>query len=118
MARVESLPLLLKQLNLKTSAIRWKEQEDFAQKNNLRHSEYLANLAELEVNERFRLKQNRMVKNSKLPSGKTLATFDFSKVPSISKQHVMALATDTAWVKKCENIMFIRRQLSFPVGDN
>ncbi len=105
MASTEVLPLLLKQLVLPTILKHWKEREVLAQEKNHSHSQYLVDLAELEANIRYQNRIARYVKESKLPPGKTLATFDFDCAKSIHRQQVCALADDPAWVKQANNLI-------------
>ncbi len=49
-----------------------------------------------ELNRRF----ERHLDEARLPPGKTLATFDFTAVPMVSKAQVMALAAGDSWLEK------------------
>ena len=66
---------------------------------------FLAALAELEVADRERRRQERHMAEAKLPPGKTLASFDFAHVPMVSKAQVMALAAGDAWLGKGANVL-------------
>src|SRR5260370_25979101 len=59
---------------------------------------FLAALAEHEIAERARRRFERHLAEARLPSGKTLDTFDFEAVPVVSKAQVMALAAGDAWL--------------------
>jgi DNA replication protein DnaC len=59
---------------------------------------FLAALAEHEMADRGRRRIERHLTEARLPAGKTLATFDFEAVPTVSKAQVMALASGDAWL--------------------
>ena len=44
---------------------------------------------------------------ARLPSGKTLDSFDFSVVPTLSKAHVMALCAGDRWLDEGSNLLLI-----------
>jgi len=66
---------------------------------------YLAALAEQEVAERARRRIERHLTDARLPVGKTLDTFDFDAVPTVSKAQVMALAAGDGWLEKGANVL-------------
>jgi len=105
MAKRETLPLLLKQLGLPLMLKNWQEFELRAQSEKLSYAEYLANLSESEVNNRYQKRVARHIKESKLPPGKTLSTFDFAATRSINYQQILALADDISWVKSANNVV-------------
>jgi len=105
MHNVATLPLLLKQLGLPSIYSHWEEMAETAQEQSWTYPQYLKALSELEVTARYQNRVQRHIKESKLPAGKTLATFDFKAVKSINPAQIKALAENTAWVKKAENII-------------
>jgi len=105
MNNVSSLPLLLKQLKLMTMLKLWEDHEQEAKNNNLSHAKYLQLLVELEVNSRYSNKVKRHMRESKLPSGKSIATFNFTDIPSINKSQIDAFTENTKWVNECHNIL-------------
>ena len=66
---------------------------------------FLAALAEHEIAERARRRFERHLDEARLPPGKTLATFDFTAVPMVSKAQVMALAAGDSWLEKGANLI-------------
>src|SRR5260370_24010267 len=66
---------------------------------------FLAALAEHEIAERARRRFERHLAEARLPSGKTLDTFDFEAVPVVSKAQVMALAAGDAWLSNGANLL-------------
>jgi DNA replication protein DnaC len=105
MTNISSLPLLLKQLNLTSILKAWEETEEEAQQKSWRHAQYLQSLVELEVNSRYSNRIKRHMKESKLPAGKTLPSFNFLELPSIDKKKIEAFAENTKWVKEHHNII-------------
>jgi DNA replication protein DnaC len=105
MNNVSSLPLLLKQLKLMTMLKLWEDHEQEAKNNNLSHAKYLQLLVEFEVNSRYSSKVKRHMRESKLPSGKSIATFNFTDIPSINKSQIDAFTENTKWVNECHNIL-------------
>jgi DNA replication protein DnaC len=69
-------------------------------------SQYLAALCEAEVNQRYSRRIAGYFKESKLPVGKTLSSFDFSQLPGLEIGKLSALATDPSWVNRAENVLF------------
>jgi DNA replication protein DnaC len=100
-----TLPLLLKQLGLPTIYCHWEEFSEAAQEQSWTYPQYLKKLAELEVATRYQNRVQRHIKESKLPAGKTLDTFNFKAAKSINPAQIKALAENPAWVKKAENII-------------
>jgi DNA replication protein DnaC len=83
----------------------WEDLAETAQKKSWTYPQYLKALSELEASTRYQNRVQRHLKESKLPSGKTLATFDFKATKSLNPAQIKALAEDTGWVKKAENII-------------
>ena len=103
MPNTATLPLLLKQLGLPTMLAKWEEVAETAQAKQWDHTTYLAHLCEDEAAHRYQKRVARYTKESKLPSGKTLATFDFSVTQSVKKAHIEALAENASWVRQASN---------------
>ncbi len=106
MASTETLPVLLKQLRLSTMARLWEPLLIRAQEEHWNLTQYLATLCEQEVNERYSRRIARFTKESRLPVGKTLATFDFSHTQTINREKIEALAQNSDWVNRAENLLF------------
>ena len=105
MREIAKLPLLLKDLKLSTMGRLWEPMASEAKKEEWDHPRFLASLCEHEVEERYQKRTARYLKHSNLPAGKSLATFDFSHVPSVSKSKVQELASDTRWVTQGETVL-------------
>src|SRR5215472_4344611 len=101
-ARVQ---LLLGELRLPAIKLLWADLAAQADKEGWPAARYLAALAEQEIAERGRRRIERHLADAKLPVGKTLDTFDFDAVPTISKAQVMALAAGDSWLEKGANLI-------------
>src|SRR6056297_1709219 len=66
----------------------------------------LAALAEIELAERETRRIGRHLTESRLPGGKTLATFDFRAIPAVPRKQVEALAAGD-WVETGGNLIAI-----------
>src|SRR6266516_3548333 len=102
MREIAKLPILLKELRLSTMGNIWNPFAETAGKEGWSHPRFLATLYEHEVEERYQKRIKQYMKHSNLPSGKSLATFDFSHVPSVSKAKVQDLASNSQWILKAE----------------
>ncbi|VVE85788.1 transposase [Pandoraea sputorum] len=87
------LALMLNELRLPTIARLWPEFAQRSDKEGWQATRLLGALLEHELAERAKRRIERHRAESHLDPTKTLATFDFSMVPMVSKAHVMALAT-------------------------
>ncbi len=107
---IATLPLLLKQLNLSSMARHWEEVLRQAAQKGWNGAEYLAALCEQELAERYRRRVARYATESRLPAGKSLATFDrpaprFAEAPDLPARQVQALATTSDWVRQAHNVL-------------
>ncbi len=105
MAHDAALPVLLKQLNLSTMAALWESYLEHAEKKGWNPAQYLAALCEEEVNQRYSRRIGRYFKESKLPVGKTLSSFDYDQLPDLETGKIEAMASDPSWVKRAENLL-------------
>lgn len=99
------LPLVLKSLKLPTISLVWLEFCARADKEGWPAERLLAALFELELSEREQRRIQRHLAIAKLPQGKTLDSFDFSVVPTISKAQVNALAEGDSWLRAGHNLL-------------
>lgn len=104
-ADLARLPLMLGELRLPTIARFWPDITARADKEGWPAARMLAALAELELADRARRRIERHLAEARLPPGKTLATFDFTAVPTLSKAHVMALTAGTGWIERGANLL-------------
>lgn len=106
MSHPATLPLLLKQLKLSTIAAHWEQYSDYAEQRGWTPAQYLAALCEEEINGRYTRRIARYLKESKLPPGKSLSSFDFSHLPEMNAGKIEVLASDPSWVNRAENLLF------------
>ena len=106
MSHSATLPVLLKQLKLSSMTAHWESYLDQAEKRGWNPAQYLAALCEEEINQRYSRRIARNVKESKLPLGKSLSSFDFSHLPALNAGKIEALSSDPSWVKRSENLLF------------
>ncbi len=106
MSHAVTLPVLLKQLKLSSIATHWEGYLDYADKRGWSPAQYLAALCEEEVNGRYTRRIARYLKESKLPIGKSLSSFDFDHLPEMNAGKIEALASDPSWVNRGENLLF------------
>ena len=105
MANINDIPSLLASLRLPSMALHWQDLEDEAHKKRCRYADYLCMLLEVESNARYQRRVTRMTRAAKLPAGKTLASFDFTKAPSVNQPQFLALAQNTSWVEQARNLV-------------
>jgi DNA replication protein DnaC len=106
MSHCATLPVLLKQLKLSTMASLWEEYLHQAENKGWNPGQYLAALCEEEINQRYSRRIARYFKESKLPVGKSLSSFDFSHLPELKSGKIEAMASDPDWVNRAENLLF------------
>jgi DNA replication protein DnaC len=99
------LPLLLTTLRLPTVARLWPAIGETADTEGWPAARTLATLLEHEVAERASRRIQRHLIEARLPSGKTLDTFDFAAAPMISRARIIALAEGDSWLAKGTNIL-------------
>ena len=97
--------LMLNELRLPTIARLWPEFAERSDKEGWPATRFLAALLEHELAERAKRRIERHRAESRLDPTKTLASFDFSAVPLLSKAHVTALATGDSWLEKGATIL-------------
>jgi len=106
MSHCATLPVLLKKLKLSTMAALWETYLDKAENKGWNQAQYLAALCEEEINQRYSRRIARYFKESKLPVGKALSSFDFDHLPELKAGKIKALASDPGWVNRSENLLF------------
>jgi len=99
------LSLILNDLRLPAIKILWSDFAARADKEGWPAARFLAALAEHEVAERDRRRIGRHLEEARLPPGKSLESFDFDAVPTVSKAQIMALAAGDSWLDNGANII-------------
>ncbi len=96
----------LKQLHLPTFVRNYRSFAEDGARSNLSYDRFLLALAEQEVNERTRKREMLRIKEAHFPVLKELADFDFSCVPQLNKQQVLALAQGN-YIRRAEPILLV-----------
>jgi len=103
---VHALPTMLTALRLPSFHRHWTTLAECADAEGWPAARFLAALAEVELAEREMRRIQRHLAESRLPGGKTLATFDFGALPGIPRARVEALAAGD-WVETGANLIAI-----------
>lgn len=104
MKDTDHLEALLRSLNLKSFVRNYKDFADKSHKQKLNHITYLHELVQAESTERQTRKVERLIKEAKLPRGKTLDGFTLAKQPSLSPGRLKELAQGD-FLDLCENLL-------------
>ena len=102
---VHALPAMLTALRLPSFHRHWATLAECADTEGWPAARFLAALAEVELAER-ETRRTRHLAESRLPGGKTLATFDFKALPSVPKARIEALAAGD-WIETGANLIAI-----------
>lgn len=100
------LDTYLKQLRLPIFLKNWQKFAEDADQANLSYDRYLQSLAEQEIAQREKNREERRIKAARFPVLKELADFDFSCVSSLNKLQVLDLAR-SSYVQKAESILMV-----------
>jgi DNA replication protein DnaC len=104
-AEAARLPLMLTELRLPTIKRLWEALAEQSNKEGWTAERFLSVLLDHEMGERETRRLVRIRAESQLPPGKTLETFDFAAVPTVSKAHVQALAEADSWLGQGHNLL-------------
>ena len=105
MVQTATLPLMLKQLRLSSIARHWQALLGKAERNGWDSAQYLTALCEQELADRYSRRIARYGKESHLPVGKSLASFDFAQVPDLAQGQIEALASSSDWTRQARNVL-------------
>lgn len=105
MVQTATLPLMLKQLRLSSIARHWQALLGKAEHNGWDSAQYLSALCEQELADRYSRRIARYRKESHLPVGKSLASFDFAQVPGLGRGQIEALAGSSDWTRQARNVL-------------
>lgn len=103
---VHALPAILSALRLPSFHRHWAGLAACADKEGWPAARFLAALADVELAERETRRIGRHLAESRLPTGKTLATFDFKALPNMPRARIEALAAGD-WVETGANLIAI-----------
>ena len=96
----------LKALRLPTIGAECEKVAQRAARDNVDHLSYLLQLLELELLERERRAAERRLKAARLPTLKSLETFDFTARPSVNKPMIAELSR-CEYIDARENVLFV-----------
>jgi len=118
------LPELLKELRLPTMGRLWEEENQKAIEQGWTSIRYLSILCEYELSHRNNRRLARHMAQAKLPKGKSLATFDFTAVPSLNQSQISAFGSGEIWIKSGRNLLIFgpsgagKTHLAAAIGEN
>ncbi len=95
----------LKQLRLRTIRECYEELSQRAENDHWTYQQYLAALCDQELAGRLQRRIERHLLEAKLPIGKTLDTFEFNKLTSITAAQMTSFAETTKWVRQAHNLI-------------
>ena len=95
-----------KQLKMPQASKVYQSMAREAEDNNLSYEEYLLGVLEQEITQRESNRILRGIRQANFPIIKTLDSFDFKAVPSLSKQKVLKLA-GCDYIKNLENVILV-----------
>ncbi len=96
---------MLKQLRLAIMVQHWDTLGRKAIKEQWNPQQYLSELCHIELNSREDKRLQRLLKDAKLPVGKSLKNFDFSAVEGVTKPQIYDLINQTDWLKHGANLL-------------
>jgi len=99
--------LLLNQLRLKSFVQNYESLQAQGIENTWSYSKYLSKLSELEISRRYQNRVKKWMVESRLPAGKSFATFKMHELPSKVTSNIVQLQENTDWVTQNENILLL-----------
>jgi DNA replication protein DnaC len=100
----DDVDVLLRALHLPAFVAYRKDVVEKAEKGGWSFDQFLHHLAEMEVDERKRRKVERMLKQSGLPTGKTVAALDPGRLPAPVRRQLPVLC-EGGFVERAENVL-------------
>jgi DNA replication protein DnaC len=94
----------LRELHLPAFRDHFQSQADRAAKENLSYPQYLEALTSRECDARSQGRVRRLLRNSRLVSGKTWDQFQWPRLPRLVQQQLQSLR-DGAFLNRCENVL-------------
>jgi DNA replication protein DnaC len=105
MPELATLPVMLKQLRLSSFTRHWESLYQQAEQRQWSPAQYLTALCEQELADRHSRRMARHAKESYLPAGKTLSSFDFTQLPDLQQTFIERLASSTDWIGQARNLL-------------
>lgn len=100
----EQLRSTLRELYLPAFVRNFEDFANRAEKEKLSHHSYLLELAQVELDERQNRRNERLIKQSRVPAGKRLDDFELASQPALSPGRVKELA-EGQFLDHCENVL-------------
>lgn len=98
------IPSMLKELRLPSMLATWEEFKARAIRDQWSHCAYLSALCEQELLSRETRRLQRRLRESRLPRGKSLESYEFAR-SSVNPCEIRALAEDASWVEQGRNLL-------------
>lgn len=95
----------LKELRLPTIARQWEDLVKQATKDRWGYRQFLFKILELEACERYKRRLDKLLKESNLPRGKTLVSFDYESAPHLDREKVHEIALGGEWIEQGNNLL-------------
>jgi DNA replication protein DnaC len=105
MANSQSLPILLKELRLSAIAKEWQQVARKAVQEQWQPEMFLAELCEIEANQRHENRLKRLLKESQLPAGKQLHNYNHSEIEGVSSVQLQRKISELDWVRQGHNLL-------------
>lgn len=103
----EALPMMLKALRLPAFGQHFKNYQEQATEQSWGYDQYLAQLCEQEVAQRYQSRVQSWTKEAKLPRGKSFATLAINELPATIQKRVIGLRDNTQWALQADNVLLI-----------
>lgn len=103
----EALPIMLKALRLPAFGQHYKDYQEQATEQSWGYDQYLSQLCEQELAQRFQSRIHNWTKEAKLPRGKSFATLAINELPLAIQKKVIGLRDNTAWALQADNVLLI-----------
>ena len=100
----DPLEMMFREFCLPTFAARWAELMELAEAQNWGYRKLLLQLCEAEAADRRERRQQRLLRESKLPSGKTLGALEEGKLPAKVRRQLPTLL-EGGFVERAENLL-------------
>ncbi len=102
-----STALLLKELRLPAFSRRYESLWETAVEKGWSHPEYLANLCEYELSDRYQRRVQKWIREAKLSKGKTFSELETGRFTQANQGKLTRLQQDIDWVHKADNVLLL-----------
>ena len=102
-----SVALLLKELRLPGFVRHYDTLWQTAVEKGWSHTEYLSALCEYEISDRYQRRTQKWLREARLQTDKTFATFDITLLSDKNKTSIAKLQQDVEWAQRAANVLLI-----------